>query len=130
MKKGVSSLDAFLAILVMLFIVLWLQNFSNLNMSNQQEFGVNIGLKSEAIRVGSTINSFFAADPNSYDYVIVNSSIPIFGNTLYVFLDKPQLYASIFLNTTYNNTAYSSSYPIPTKLKCNGLTYLSYKVTT
>jgi hypothetical protein len=122
MKKGINSMDAFLAITVMLFIAFWLQNFFNLNFSNSQDYGVQAQLKAEAARVGTIMNSFFATNPSAQDYIIVSSSIMAFTENLSVVIAKSPLAANVMLTTEFNGINYSSSYPVAKKLSYDGVT--------
>ncbi len=124
MKKGISSLDAFLAITIMLVISLWLQNFFNLNLQSSTDFGIQAGLNMKAVRAGSIMNSFFAIDPSPYDYLILNDTIKVFGGDLDVSLYKNG--ASIEASTVYNGITYTSNYSVASQIKYNPV---SQKVT-
>ena len=124
MKKGISSLDAFLAITIMLVISLWLQNFFNLNLQSSTDFGIQAGLNMKAVRAGSIMNSFFAIDPSPYDYLILNDTIKVFGGDLDVSLYKSG--ASIEASTVYNGIIYTSNYSVASQIKYNPV---SQKVT-
>ena len=115
MKKGVSSIDAFLAITVMLVISLWLQNFFNLNLESSNDFGVQAGLNMKAVRAGSIMNSFFAIDPSPRDYLILNDTIKVLGNNLDVLLYKSG--ANVNASTVYNGVKYVSNYSVASQIK-------------
>ena len=66
--KGLFSLDSIIAILLMLFLVLWSQGFVSMSFDNANSFGVSYETKAEAIRVGSLMNTFFSTAPSSSDY--------------------------------------------------------------
>jgi len=112
MKKGINSLDAFLAIMIMLFIVFWMQNFFNLVYENAQDFGVQVTLSTEAMRVGSMMNSFYATNPSPTDYLQLNSSITVFGDKLDCRVTKPRGDANVTIVATYKGTKYNASYPV------------------
>jgi hypothetical protein len=124
MKKGVSSIDAFLAITVMLVISLWLQNFFNLNLESSNDFGVQAGLNMKAVRAGSIMNSFFAIDPSPRDYLILNDTIKVLGNNLDVLLYKSG--ANVNASTVYNGVKYVSNYSVASQIKYDSV---SQKVT-
>jgi len=124
MKKGISSIDAFLAITVMLVISLWLQNFFNLNLESSNDFGVQAGLNMKAVRAGSIMNSFFAIDPSSYDYLILNDTIRVFGNDLDISIQKSGM--NVTVSTVYNDVMYISNYSVASQIKYNPV---SQKVT-
>jgi len=115
MKKGISSIDAFLAITVMLVISLWLQNFFNLNLESSNDFGVQAGLNMKAVRAGSIMNSFFAIDPSPRDYLILNDTIKVLGNNLDVLLYKSG--ANVNASTVYNGVKYVSNYSVTSQIK-------------
>jgi len=115
MKKGISSIDAFLAITVMLVISLWLQNFFNLNLQNSNDFGIQAGLNMKAVRAGSIMNSFFAIDPSPRDYLILNDTIKVLGNNLDVLLYKSG--ANVLASTIYNGVTYRSNYSVASQIK-------------
>jgi len=115
MKKGISSIDAFLAITVMLVISLWLQNFFNLNLESSNDFGVQAGLNMKAVKAGSIMNSFFAIDPSPRDYLILNDTIKVLGNNLDVLLYKSG--ANVNASTVYNGVKYVSNYSVASQIK-------------
>jgi len=115
MKKGISSIDAFFAISIMLIISLWLQNFFSLNLENSNDFGVQSNLDMKAIRAGSAMNSFFAIDPSPADYIIFNDTIRAFGSDSDVSLYKSG--ARVDASTVYNYMTYSSTYPVVSQIK-------------
>lgn len=112
MKRGINSLDAFLALMIMLFVIFWMQNFFSLSYENSQDFGMQVTMNLEAIRVGSMMNSFFATNPTPSDYLLLNSSIDIFGDRLECTITKPASYPNVTMNTTYKENQYNSSYPV------------------
>jgi len=112
-RKGINSIDAFLAITIMLFISFWLQNMFNLNFDISQDYGVRIGLKAEAIRVGNAMNTFLANRPSSNDYLVLNGSISMFSDNLTVIISNKSLVnTNASLNVTFKNTLYTASFPV------------------
>jgi hypothetical protein len=112
MRKGISSMDAFLAIMMVLSVSLWLQNFFNLNFGNTQDLGTASALAMEAVKMGSAMNSFFAANPSAGDYLKLNSSIKLFANNLTVYATKQAGIANLSLTTAFNGKDYNSSYAV------------------
>ncbi len=127
MRRGINSLDAFLAIMIMLFVIFWMQNFFSLSYENSQEFGVQSTLNSEAMRVGSMMNTFFASNPTPEDYLLLNSSVAVFGDEIFCSITKPQGYATVTINASYKFTLRNSSYPVIAQIKYNPV---SQKVST
>jgi len=115
MKKGINSIDAFIAITIMLVISLWLQNFFNLNFQNSNEFGVQSQLKMKAIKVGSAMNSFFAIDPSPYDYMILNDTMTLFGGKSDISIQKSG--TSVEASTVYADATYASNYSVASQIK-------------
>lgn len=105
-------MDAFLAIIVASFIIIMMQNFFNLNLTNAQEFGVESGVRTEAIRIGSLMNNFFAVHVSDTDYLILESKIPLFSETLDADIWKSQGDTSVTIRVAYKGTIYTASYPV------------------
>ena len=117
MKRGINSLDAFLALMIMLFVVFWMQNFLSLSYGNSQDFGVQIMVDSEAMRVGSIMNAFFATNPTTKDYITLNSSVAVFGENLTCTITKNQGVAKVDIETVYRGVKFNSSYPVIGQIK-------------
>ena len=66
--KGLFSLDAIVAILLLLFILIWGQSLASSDFDRANSFGVNYEVKAEAIRVGSLMNTFVSTEPGVNDY--------------------------------------------------------------
>ena len=127
MKRGINSLDAFLAIMIMLFVIFWMQNFFSLSYENSQEFGAQSTLNSEALRVGSMMNTFFATNPIPGDYLLLNSSVALFGEEILCSINKTQGYANVTVNASYKSVSRNSSYPVIAQIKYDPV---SQKVST
>ena len=127
MKRGINSLDAFLAIMIMLFVIFWMQNFFSLSYENSQDFGVQSALDSEALRVGSMMNTFFASNPTAGDYLLLNSSVTLFGEEIFSSITKSQGYAIVYINASYKSVSYNASYPVIAQIRYDPI---SQKVTT
>lgn len=127
MKRGINSLDAFLALMIMLFVIFWMQNFFTLSYENSQDFGVQSTIDSEALRVGSMMNTFFATNPVPGDYLLLNSSAALFGEEIFCSITKSQGYATVTLNASYKSVGRNSSYPVVAQIKYDPI---SQKVST
>ena len=112
MKRGVNTVDALIAIISIFFLFVWLQNSIFFNLSNANEFGIQAEVKSEAISVGSQMNSFYASRPNSSDYVIINDSIKIFSAVVDPIIYKDLTATNVTVLAVYNLTAFNSTYPV------------------
>lgn len=115
MKKGINTLDALLALLLILFIVSWMQNFTTLNLAEVNEFGGAVQAKASAIAIGSQMNSFYAINPTESDYLDLSENpqkIDIFG--------EEEFEITITKNPTddevtfeiFTGLNYSSNYPV------------------
>ncbi len=124
MKKGITSLDAFIAITMMLFVIIWLNNFFNINLNSSENYGMQLEINMKAIRAGSIMNSFYAIDPSPSDYLLLNDSAKGFNGTTTVSIDKTGTVVKV--NTTYNSVPYNSTYPVVSDLKYDAI---SQKVT-
>ncbi len=105
--------------MIMLFVIFWMQNFFSLSYENSQEFGVQSTLNSEAMRVGSMMNTFFASSPAPEDYLLLNSSVAVFGDEIFCSIIKPQGYATVTINASYKFILRNSSYPVISQIKYN-----------
>jgi len=124
MKKGIISLDAFIAITMMLFVTIWLQNFFNINFGSSQDYGMQLEMNMKAIRAGSIMNSFYAIDPSPYDYLILNDSAKGFNGSTAVSIEK--IGTVVKTSTTYESILYNSTYPVVSDLRYDAI---SQKVT-
>ena len=82
MKKGINSLDAFMAIIIASFIIIMMQNYFDLSFDDAQEFGVQSSVRNEAMRIGSLMNNFYTVHVSDTDYLVLDNTISIFGETL------------------------------------------------
>jgi len=115
MKKGINSLDAFIAITMMILVTIWLQNFFNINIGGSESYGMQLEMSMKAIREGSIMNSFYAIDPSPYDYVILNDSAKGFSGSTAVSIEK--IGNEVKASTTYGLVLYSATYPVVSDLK-------------
>jgi len=122
MKRGVNTIDAFLAITMMFFIALWLESFSNIGYNSAQSFGINAGLKEETIKIGSFMNSFFATNPSPGEYVILNDTMALFGDKINLSIDKALNDVKVSVGAYYNDITYNLSYPVMAQIKYNKTT--------
>jgi len=127
MKRGINSLDAFLALMIMLFVIFWMQNFFSLSFENSQTFGVQLAIDAEAMRVGSIMNTFLASNPAPGDYMLLNSSANLFGNETACTITKYAGYLNVTIEAVYNGVNYNSSYPVMNQIAYDRI---SQKVST
>lgn len=62
MKRGIFSIDAMIAILLILFILIWAQGLITLNFKNTNSFGGAYEAKAYAMSVGSEMNAMYAGN--------------------------------------------------------------------
>ena len=62
-------MDALMAILLILFMVSWLQNYNILVLKDVNEYGSQIQVEYLAMKFGSEINSFYATKSGDNDYL-------------------------------------------------------------
>ena len=70
MKKGVISLDAITAFIILIFLVIFIQKTTTSNLSISDNYGGLAQSKAIAIKVSSIMNSFYATNPTSKDKII------------------------------------------------------------
>jgi len=124
MKKGINSLDAFIAITMMLLVTIWLQNFFNINLGGSESYGMQLEMSMKAIREGSIMNSFYAIDPSPKDYIILNDTARGFSGPVEVSIEKTG--TTVKASTTYSSVLYDATYPVVSNLKYDPI---SQKVT-
>ena len=116
MKKGITSLDAMLAFLLILFIVIFTQKATAMSLIHSDSFGASIQTQATAEKLGSVMNSFYATNPGSNDVITgVNDYINIkfFGNYTYITaILKQSGTPGITVTITTLEDSYSSSYPV------------------
>lgn len=91
MKKGVNTIDALFAIMLILFLTTWIQNFTEINLNGSSKFGGSIQADYWAISLGSQMNSFYATNPSAKDYVDLGKlpqKVSIFGQAVSTTITK------------------------------------------
>ncbi|MEM0372340.1 MAG: hypothetical protein QXO69_00640 [archaeon] len=73
--KGLFTLDAIIAILLLVFVLLWGQSLASSNFEKANSFGINYEAKAEAVRVSSLANTFLSTKPGANDYVFIAPSL-------------------------------------------------------
>ena len=115
MKKGVTSLDAMLAFLLILFIVIFTQKASSMALIHSDSFGASIQAQATAEELGSLMNSFYATNPGASDKITgVNNytDIKFFGDyTFNAEILKQSGNSNVTVTITTLDEIYSSSYP-------------------
>lgn len=117
MKKGINTMDALMAILLILFIVSWLQNYNILVLKDVNEYGSQIQVEYLAMKFGSEINSFYATRSGDNDYLDFGYDpvrIKIFGQTFETSIRKDFGDNKIIVNLTSveANKTYTAEYPV------------------
>jgi len=118
MKKGLISIDVLIALVVLIFIVTWLEGFSTNRLLDVNSFGVQAQTNSLATGLGTQINAFYALDPGAQDYLDLSDSIveghnisdnaPIVpqtsksGNLFTVIMEDADAYYPVTTSLSYN----------------------------
>jgi|GEM_PF-2723972 len=121
MKKGLTSLDAITAFIILLFLIIFIQKTTSVNLSISDDYAGLMQAKSTSEEISSLMNTFYATTPGINDKIIkVNDSINIkfFGDFPFTFEVKKQA-DKYKINTTIrtNEKNYSVSYPVVNEIK-------------
>lgn len=122
MKRGINSIDAFIAIMLSIVIVFILQSYFNLNLDAAKEYGPQLSLKTEAVRVGSAMNSFYAIDPLVGDYLVISSSLKTFDGDVTPIVTKSKDLTIMTVVANLGDEQISSTYPVVDCLKYDQIT--------
>ena len=71
MRRGMMSLDAMIAITMLLFVIIWFQSFSLAMVDNANVIGIKIQSRALPMAIGSQVNAFRAINPQDRDYACV-----------------------------------------------------------
>ncbi len=69
MKKGVTTLDAITAFLILLFIAIFIQKTATVSLSNSDDYGLLVQSKLSSSHMSSIINTFYSTNPGENDKV-------------------------------------------------------------
>lgn len=75
MKKGLISLDVLIALIMVIFLLIWLENFATYSVSGINSFGVQAQTNALATGIGMQINNFYALEPGVGDYLDLSSEV-------------------------------------------------------
>lgn len=75
MKKGLISLDVLIALIMVIFLLIWLENFATYSVSGINSFGVQAQTNALATGIGMQINNFYALEPGVGDYLDLSSKV-------------------------------------------------------
>ena len=101
MRRGIISLDALIAILLLLFLLISVQGFISLNFDNSNSFGIEHEAKANAIKTGSILNAFYATSPSSADYVSINTNLKVFKDeTAFITISKSAITSELTASIT------------------------------
>ncbi len=127
MRKGLNTLDALFAIVILLLTVGLMQNYTQTTLNSANDYGGGTQAKSLAISIGSQINSFFATNPGSKDYLDISKDplvAKLFGKTTTTTITKVKNDVKVSVDIATDKD-YVSTYPT-----IKDPTYSSPKVTT
>ena len=115
MKKGLNSLDALMAFILVLFIVIFIQKASSINLMYSDAFGAQVQAESTASDLARVMNSFYAIRPETSDSVDVNGffDIKFFGDfPNSVSISKPFGLSRVNVNIFTERTTYNVEFPV------------------
>ena len=122
MKKGINTMDALMAILLILFIISWLQNYNVLALKDVNEYGSQLQVEYLAMKFGSEINSFYATKSGDNDYLDFGYDpvrIKIFGQTFETSIRKDlgDNKIVVTLTSVEANKTYTAEYPVSKNIR-------------
>lgn len=122
MKKGINTVDALMAILLILFIISWLQNYHVLTLKDVNEFGTQLQVEMLAMKFGSEMNSFYATrsgDNDFLDFGYDPVKIEIFGQTFETSITKElgENKIIVILRSVETGKTYTAEYPVSKNIK-------------
>ncbi|NYZ79842.1 hypothetical protein H0N95_01160 [Candidatus Micrarchaeota archaeon] len=116
MKRGLFSLDAIMAILLLLFLFMWGQSLVSSNFDRANSFGVNYEAKAEAIRAGSIMNTFLSTKPGVNDYApLTASNAKAFKDNSAMFTIEKNLASALKVTMQNRFSVVTATYPTATK---------------
>jgi hypothetical protein len=114
MKRGVNTLDALFAILMIFSLVALLQNYTTVNFNSVEEYGGETQAKSMATSIGSQMNSLYAINPGPKDYLDTSKSsvsARIFAKEPTITITKANNNPEVSVEL-YAENYYTSDYPV------------------
>ncbi len=115
--KGIISLDALMAFLLVIFVVFWIQSLTSMNINSVNKFGRKVQARQEAIRTASIMNSFYATIPSTNDYVnTTQGQVVSFENASLQSLFSKEYGSNIVEATVVvNDNIYEKAYAVAVK---------------
>jgi hypothetical protein len=88
--RGLVSFDALIALMLLTFVIVWLQDFAAAGLGGADSIGGSIQLKAAATSAGSEMNAFYVLSPKGDDYLRMRGGTLRFfsGNTAGITLAK------------------------------------------
>jgi len=122
MKKGINTMDALMAILLILFMISWLQNYNVLVLKDVNEYGSQLQVEYLAMKFGSEMNSFYATKLGDNDYLDFGHDpvkIEIFGQTFETSIRKElgDNKIVVTLTSVEANKTYTAEYPVSKNIR-------------
>lgn len=114
MKRGINTLDALFAILILLFLITFLQNYTTISLNAANDFGGEAQAKSLAVSLGSQMNSFYSINPGAKDYLDTSKSpllARIFGQNPTTTITKAKNDAKASVKVSVGKD-YPNDYPV------------------
>jgi len=121
MKKGITSLDALMAFMILLFMVIFIQKTTSSSLENSDSYGALMQAKANSQNLASIINTFYAANFSQEAKVTLPekySTASFFGElsgTVQIIKQENNLTTEV---TTSKGT-YSSSFPVVQNVNYN-----------
>jgi hypothetical protein len=129
MRRGMFTLDAIVAVSLILLLFVLLQGQVSLDLSASNEFGVNSQLKARAIEAGSRMNSLYAIDPATGDWCSLEPKfVKAFPNLqVRENISKAAVQIKVTTAATLANVSGSSNYPVVSGLAYDAATQRAVK---
>ena len=120
MRRGLVSFDALIALILLTFIVIWMQDFAMAGLDSADAFGTTLQLKATAVATGSMMNDFYTLGPGTGDYVTIRPGVvrQFGGGQSAITLVKGAAAAAV----TASANATSQSYPVVGQLAYDAAT--------
>ena len=115
MKKGLTSLDAITAFIILLFLIIFIQKTTSVNLSVSDDYGALMQARSISIKLSSVIDSFYATMPSANDNITkINglTKVKFFGQHPFILQIKKQS-SDYIVNTSIITPEknYSATFP-------------------
>jgi hypothetical protein len=113
MKRGSITVDGIIALMLLIIITVWMQNYLLTNLDQVNDYGEQLQAKSLAVEYGSRMNTFYATDPEIGDYLLVeNDFTNVFGSEATVTMVKMLGLDRLTITVTSTRGTHDSDYPV------------------